>query len=292
MPKPGKYVIAVSGGVDSMVLLDILSREPGLELTIAHLDHGIRDDTSKDAELVKKVAGRLGVPCVCHQVKLGQAASEATARDARYKFLRKVQQETNSKAIITAHHQDDVIETALINHIRGTGRKGFTSLKSTDEISRPLLNVSKAEIKDYAFANKIEWREDSTNADEKYLRNYIRKNIMTKLTPTSRQKLIKYLSDLEKCNKLLDSLLVKYLDDNIVNKLMDRNSFKNLPHDVAREVLAHWLRSVGVTGFDKPTIEKLVVVAKTGSAGKSFPIAGGYKLDVNMDNLALSRAER
>ena len=77
MPTPGRYVLAVSGGVDSMVLLDILSRDRSLELTVAHLDHGIRPDSGDDLELVQKVSSTLGVPCVCYQVNLGAETSEA-----------------------------------------------------------------------------------------------------------------------------------------------------------------------------------------------------------------------
>ena len=128
--KPGRYVLAVSGGVDSMVLLNLLQQQPDVQLTIAHFDHGIRTDSADDRRLVQAAARFYGLPVVYHEGQLGADASEATARQARYEFLRTVRLVANAKAIITAHHQDDVLETAILNMLRGTGRRGNRSFKS------------------------------------------------------------------------------------------------------------------------------------------------------------------
>src|SRR5438309_11792005 len=90
---PGKYVLAVSGGVDSMVLLDLLAAQPGIELIVAHFDHGIREDADADRQLVEAAATRYGLPFVAARGQLGAQASEATAREARYRFLQQVRQE-------------------------------------------------------------------------------------------------------------------------------------------------------------------------------------------------------
>src|SRR5690606_5271626 len=103
--RPGKYVVAVSGGVDSMVLLDLLRQKPKLELIVAHFDHGIRPDSAEDRKLVQRVAKHYDLPFVYAEGKLGPKASEALAREARYAFLRRVQAEQGAEAIITAHHQ-------------------------------------------------------------------------------------------------------------------------------------------------------------------------------------------
>src|ERR1700712_59168 len=99
---PGTYILAVSGGVDSMVLLHVLAQQPGLQLVVAHLDHGIRTDSAQDRQLVQKTARRLDVPFVYHEAKLGSDASEAAARQARYQFLRTAQQAAGARAIVTA----------------------------------------------------------------------------------------------------------------------------------------------------------------------------------------------
>src|SRR6266540_5641084 len=148
--KPGKYVVAVSGGVDSMVLLHMLHQGPGLQLIVAHFEHGIRPDSDSDRKLVEAAAKHYGLPFRFAHGNLGPQASEAAARQARYAFLRMVQKESGAQGVITAHHQDDLIETAIINLLRGTGRKGLSALASTDDLIRPLLAATKADIYDAA----------------------------------------------------------------------------------------------------------------------------------------------
>src|SRR5437868_2321087 len=143
---PGRYVLAVSGGVDSMVLLDLLAKQTELELIVAHFNHGIRPDSAKDEELVAKVAKRLKRSFEAGQGKLSGHTSEEKARDARYKFLKAVTSKYSAVAIVTAHHQDDMIETVILNLLRGTGYRGFTAISNNDEVIRPLLGYAKKEI--------------------------------------------------------------------------------------------------------------------------------------------------
>lgn len=292
LPKPGHYVVAVSGGVDSMALLHILAKEPGFSLTVAHLDHGIRGDSIEDRKLVGATSKRLDLPFVYHEVKLGSGTSEATARTARYDFLHKVAKDNNADGIITAHHQDDVIETAIINMLRGTGRKGLTSLGSSAGILRPLLRVPKRDLIAYAKDQGLVWREDSTNTDEKYLRNYVRHNLVTKLDTQARLALVENLENMHHVNAELDTLLVKHLKNQSVKNTIDRSWFNHLPHNVAREIMATWLRLNDIRDFDTKALERLVVAAKTGKAGKKFPIVSGHLMVVNKHDLALDLAER
>jgi tRNA(Ile)-lysidine synthetase-like protein len=157
--EPGKYVVAVSGGVDSVVLLDLLRMYPGVHVVVAHFDHGIRDDSHLDRAHVQTLAQRYQLPFVYDKGRLGPGASEADARTARYDFLRKAQVASSADAIITAHHQDDVLETAIINLLRGTGRKGLSSLTSGEGIIRPLLEVPKSEIIDYAKRHRLQYTQ-------------------------------------------------------------------------------------------------------------------------------------
>ena len=113
--QPGTYVVAVSGGVDSMVLLDLLAKQPDIKLIVAHYDHGIRSDSKLDRELVASSAKKYKIPFVYESGNLGPGTSENQARIARYNFLRKVQKESKADAIVTAHHQDDALETAILN---------------------------------------------------------------------------------------------------------------------------------------------------------------------------------
>jgi tRNA(Ile)-lysidine synthase len=169
-----KYVVAVSGGVDSVVLLDMLAKKED-ELIVAHFDHGIRPDSANDAEFVRTLAERYGCVFETTREELGADASEELARDRRYAFLNSIAKKHNA-TIMTAHHADDIIETIAINMIRGTGWRGLAVLGSPS-IERPLLDMSKAEIINYAKANGLEWREDSTNQDTTYLRNDVRQKL-------------------------------------------------------------------------------------------------------------------
>lgn len=287
LPKAGKYVVAVSGGVDSVALLDVLRTESEIELVVAHFDHGIREDSEQDRLLVQELAKSYELPFAYEEGHLGEGASEAAARVARYDFLRKAMTEHQAQAIVTAHHQDDVLETAIINLLRGSGRKGLTSLSSQDGLFRPLLGVSKQELIAYAKDQGLRWREDSTNSDETYLRNYVRHRLLSKFDETARAKLLEVITDLRETNDELDTLLVNELRNQSDFGVINRKWFIGLPHAVAREVLASWLRLHELRSFDSQTLERLVVAAKVAPAGKQFPVLGGHSMVVKIDNLAL-----
>lgn len=170
-----RYIVAVSGGVDSVVLLHQLVVADEHELIVAHFDHGIRPDSAADARFVQALALRYGLLFVSRREELGPQASEDTARRRRYHFLRQVA-EWHNGMIATAHHCDDVIESIAINLIRGTGWRGLAVLDSP-HIVRPLLGRPKAALYRYALANRLEWVEDSTNSETTYLRNRLRKRI-------------------------------------------------------------------------------------------------------------------
>jgi len=283
----GSYVVAVSGGVDSVVLLDLLRMYPGVRLTVAHFDHGIRHDSAQDRLLVQRLAKRYGLPFVYDSGNLGTYASEAQARKARYAFLRRVQQVSKANAVITAHHQDDVLETVIINLLRGTGRKGLSSLTNGEGIIRPLLQVPKSEIIDYAKRHSLIWREDSTNAGDEYLRNRVRHNILPGWTTEQKEKLLAINQHMQHINKEVDEILETEIQGNL-----DRTWFVGLPHNIAREVMAAWLRLNSIGEFDAPTLERLAIAGKVAEAGKSIDVIKGYKMQVTPDFLALGGFER
>ena len=167
-----KYLVAVSGGVDSVVLLDMLVSKGIDELIVAHFDHGIRVDSANDALFVKRLAQKYGLVFEMEREELGQGASEELARQRRYRFLREMAIKHGAK-VVTAHHADDVIETVAINLHRGTGWRGLAVLDSPD-IVRPLLAMPKKMLVAYANEQGLEWHEDSTNQDQQYLRNRFR----------------------------------------------------------------------------------------------------------------------
>lgn len=284
---PGKYVVAVSGGVDSVVLLDMLVAHskttvlPNLELIVANFDHGMREDSAEDAKFVCELAKTYGLPFETERVELGADASEAQARDARYDFLKRVQQKHHAMAIITAHHQDDLLETSIINMLRGTGRRGLHSLKSHGELLRPLLHLKKVDIHEYAREHKLQWREDSTNQDTKFLRNKIRAEVVPKGGAEWRQKMLGHIEKASnvgvKLDKEIDALLSHALRGGQI--ALSRSWFVKLPHAIAGEVIMALLRKLKVADIDQHLVERLTLQIKTARPGK--------KLDIDKDHYVL-----
>lgn len=289
---PGKYVVAVSGGVDSIALLDMLHKTAGVSLTVAHFDHGIRLDSKADRHLVQQAAEAKGLPFVFEEGKLGAGASEDLARKLRYEFLRKVQVATGAQALVTAHHQDDMLETAIINMLRGTGRKGLGSLRDKSDLRRPLLHLSKIDLRAYAAEQGLVWREDSTNQDTTILRNYIRHVLLPKLGPIGRNKLLSYIRHLHVLNQAIDDSLLTLMHLQPSRQSLDRAWFIGLPHIVARESMATWLRSHNIRSFDAKTLERLVVASKTLPAGKRVDVDVEFYLVLGTDILALLPRDR
>lgn len=288
--QPGKYVVAVSGGVDSMVLLDVLSTQPGLELVVAHFEHGIRPDSDADRQLVERAAEGYKLPFIYERGQLGTHASEARARTARYAFLHRVRQTEKARAIMTAHHQDDLLETAVINMLRGTGRKGLHSLASTGNIIRPFLHITKAVLYEYARAHQaMTWHEDSTNSQDNYLRNYIRHHVTNALSTPQTAELLAYITHAGQTNPVIDALLQRNLAAHTGADGLDRAWFIMLPHDVACEVMAAWLRQTSIRDFDRHTIENLVIFGKVAQPGKVRDVIAGYWLQADKTKLRLTR---
>ncbi len=290
--KPGRYVLAVSGGVDSMVLMDLLRQRPDIKLTVAHFDHGIRAESAEDRRLVQQEAARHGLPFVYTHGNLGEDASEATARDARYKFLRKVQQTVNAHGIITAHHQDDLLETVVMNILRGTGRKGLSPLISMNGIHRPLLHVPKQKLHEHARDNQLVWHEDSTNTDQKYARNYIRHSLLPHVDEHGKTRLLELVAKQAEINLEIDTLLVNYLHFQDSRDTIRRKWFINLPHAVSKEILATWLRSHNLQDFDRKTLERLVIGAKVSAPGKALDVIKNYQIRVDPEYLLLKQSNR
>jgi tRNA(Ile)-lysidine synthase len=288
--EPGRYIVAVSGGVDSVTLLDLLAQQDGLELIVAHFNHGIRADADKDAQLVAKLSKTYELPVEVGYGYLRANASEESARKARYEFLENIQKKYNADRIVTAHHQDDLIETALINLIRGTGYRGLNSIQSNKSIFRPLIKFSKNEILNYAKKNNLVWRDDASNKDDRYLRNYIRNNILANLDDNQRDEFISNIDKVAKTDNTIRYEIAKLPQLQDEENYINRAYFTQLPIDVGREVLAHMLREREVRDFDRKTIDRLNIAIRTAKAGTRQPVKTGLNLIIGPEkaNFSLS----
>lgn len=311
---PGHYVVAVSGGVDSVVLLDILAKQgkglrvkgeaetkkttpstlnpKPLSFTVAHFDHGIREDSYEDRVLVRDLSHSLGFPFVYEEGQLGAETSEAIAREARYDFLRKVQNLSDAQGIITAHHLDDAAETAVLNLMRGTGRKGMTSLGSREGIHRPLLHVPKDKLKAYAEANGLKWREDSTNKDQSYKRNYVRHSVLAKAkknSPAEYNRLLMILRRQRELNHAIDTQLATLLHVQPARDKLRRRDIIQLPYQVACELVAEWLRDNGKRQLSRWLVERLTIAIRTAQPNTSLLLDSGSKVSFTKANAQFVR---
>ncbi len=178
-----RLLIAVSGGIDSMVLLHgvvQILRQRDLTLEVAHIDHGLRNGSMSDARFVEKHAKRYGVRF--HLLRAVPPAKrvniEEWGRKTRYAFLEKIRKQRNLSLLLTAHHANDLAETLLMRILTNKEPHLIAACDSRRHILRPLLEVSRAEIERYAEAERLSWREDPSNQSDQFLRNRIRNKLI------------------------------------------------------------------------------------------------------------------
>jgi tRNA(Ile)-lysidine synthase len=180
-----RVLIAVSGGPDSTVLLNILytlRATLGVELLVAHFDHGLRRSSGNDMLHVKCCAERLGLKCITSKSRRRAPANgslEEFARNQRYEFLFKIARRESVDTIAVAHTQDDQAETVLMRILRGTGTTGMRAMLPKSEregfmISRPMLAITKTEVDAYLLRHHLKAIHDPTNRSEKFFRNHLR----------------------------------------------------------------------------------------------------------------------
>ena len=180
-----KILLTVSGGVDSMVMLDLFLKQ-GITVGIAHCNFQLRgNDSFEDENFVCNMAEKTATPLHCIRFSTAEYAQEyglsiqMAARKLRYDWFEKLREEHDYQFIATAHHQDDVLEGFFLNLLRKTGISGLHGIRpKSNHLIRPMLFASKAEILQYAENQNITFREDITNSDDHYQRNYIRHHII------------------------------------------------------------------------------------------------------------------
>src|ERR1700752_951191 len=181
--EPGEALVAVSGGPDSVALLDLLRGardELRLTLVVAHVDHGIQPAGRPVGLTVGKLAQQYGLPFETVELNLGPGTTETEARRARYAWLREVQKRRGAKYIVTAHHEDDQIETIMLRALRGSAPAGLAGIraKSRGGLVRPLLPFSRRELADYAAACGLPVHDDPANSDPRHLRPWVRTTLL------------------------------------------------------------------------------------------------------------------
>ena len=258
-----KKILAVSGGIDSVVMLHQMRNDP--DVVVAHFDHGIRPNSAEDCAFVQSLTAQYQLPFYSERAELGTDCSEERARSARYDFLQKLATKLGGQ-IYTAHHRDDVVETMVINLIRGTGWRGIAPFWD-DTIKRPLLTLTKADIYRYATAHQLHFRQDQTNTEDDFLRNRVR----LALTRAQRDQLYEIY---------LRQLPLRQEVEQILAQITKASQYpKNLVADDGMEILRQILRNHQIY-LTRPQLKRALDAIHNFAPGKRFSLNADHFLKI------------
>ncbi len=283
-----RYVLALSGGLDSTVLYSLFrDLLPQSQLIVAHYQHGVRGlEAEGDALFVESLALRFG-----HAFELGRRPScktdtdEASLRADRREFLEKVARKTESDWVVTAHHLNDQAETLIMRLIRGTGVQGLGGIAPvTGQWLRPLLGVSKLELQEFAVEHQLEFREDLSNQNGRYFRNRIRSELLPKLCAIGHdfggeRELIARLGALAEEARETETALeeqTRSLTAQVATSTrywtrVDKSLYTRLPRFWGLRVLRRVARNLGLETWDRNTLIRLSDLILSSIPSASLP---------------------
>jgi tRNA(Ile)-lysidine synthase len=272
-------LLAVSGGIDSMVMAHLFLKS-GNRFAIAHCNFSLRgEESDADEDFVRTFAETHGIPFYTIRFDTNKYAAEKkisvqiAARELRYNWFEELRRKHNFDKIAIAHNSDDNLETFFINLLRGAGLNGLTGISAdAGSFVRPLLGFSRKDIVEYAIANNVSYREDSSNMSDKYLRNKLRHHVLPVFDDISmsfREKAAESVAYLAKANRFIETETEMFLQRNIITK--DDDIY--LPLDAirqfhSREILLFYL--LKTYGFCRDTISNICVCIDNAACGKQF----------------------
>ena len=286
-----KLISALSGGIDSMVLADLLQKAK-VQFVAAHCNFHLRGaESDGDDWFVRKFAEKRGIQCFVKHFETEKYAAkhgisiEMAARELRYAWFEQLRRQLGYDKIAVAHHADDQAETFFINLLRGAGIRGLKGMQPQNGVViRPLLWASREQIRRYAAENHIVWREDHTNAESVYLRNKIRNQLLPvfdELQPNARQGLYKSLEHLSSENELYRELLKEkfgqIVEENDGCQIIGKQYFVN-----NFQLLFEWLRN-----YDFNTDQCRFIFDAIGTGIGNQYCSPTHQLIIGRDNLQL-----
>lgn len=293
--KEGKYLVALSGGADSVFLTHVLHRL-GYAIDAAHCNFHLRgEESDRDEAFCKNLCERLGIALhIVHfdtktYADLHKVSIEMAARDLRYNYFEQLRKDIGADGICVAHHMEDSVETVLMNIIRGTGLNGLTGISPRNGyILRPMLNVTRKEIEQYLDACGEEYVTDSTNLEAVALRNKIRLEVVPLLktiNPSVCEDIAKMSVRLTEASKVMDAAMKDSAKRVCNGNIIDT---KKLLNEVSPEmVLFHILSPYGFQPAQIENISSSLTCLKTGNIWKS----NCHELLFNRDNLIIEKID-
>lgn len=272
-----KLLVALSGGLDSMVLL-FLAKSFFAEVIAAHCNFKLRNEESdSDQSFIENICEKWKLPHFIKQYDTkgfaieNKLSTQEAARQLRYTWFEELRLEINASTVLTAHHKDDTIETFFINLMRGSGIKGLSGIPRVNKnIKRPLFNFTKADLDDFARENNIPFREDSSNAEDKYLRNRIRHHLIPKIKEIDNEapaRIADSIDFLRISNEYIEGQAKEFIDSKFSKKGKDYSISLNIWKELAAEpalmftVMSHF-------NFSPGEIEELKFIESSQSGKK------------------------
>ncbi len=318
-----RLVVAVSGGPDSITLLDCLyelrkSKKFNFEMVVAHVNHGLRENAKFDEEYVLEYCKKNNIKCfvlhanVKEEAKKKKRGLEETGRIVRYEFFDKVQEETNSNKIAIAHNSNDNVETIIMNIIRGSGLSGLKGIEAvSDKYIRPLIETSREDIEKYCEDKKLNPRHDESNDDNIYTRNKVRNIVIPYIKKELNPNIIETINRLSSITKddlnylelqtkvaynnmLLEENFSKenvYNDEKEAKIILDLKKFNNENKAIEKRVILHAINKLfGTTkGIEKIHIEDIIKLCNNNIGNKFLTPNKKTKVEIKNKTIVIKR---
>ena len=269
----GKTIlVGLSGGADSSVLCDILSKIDNIKVIAIHLNHNWRGEESKrDEKFAQNFAKQRNLEFYSEKLDKSLKKTETNARELRYKFFENCKEKFNANAVFLAHNKNDNTETLIYRLIKGTGPRGLISIpKVRDFYYRPLLDFSREEIEHYAKENKVKFITDSSNLNTKYKRNLIREEILPKMKEIN-PNVINSISNFIALNKENQKIVDREIEASLLKIKKDdyflRSKFLGLDDEIKNEIINRFLQGK-IKTRDLKTVKKIVKFIENNSSSK------------------------
>ena len=320
-----RVLVGVSGGPDSMALLHVLARlAPGLDITLAaaYVNHGLRpDETPLETEMVQAASGLHGIECFTGSIEVRRLAAkekisiEHAARLLRYEFLEETAEKWRASKIAIAHTADEQAEEILLRLVRGTARKGLSGMKTMRDgrIIRPFLRTPKSRLLEYLEKNSIPFLHDSSNAENRYLRNRIRNDLLPYLAdrfnPDIRQTLLRTAGILQDEEELLENITegafadsvsatAETLDQLKADRVLPAYSrsreltvniecFSRQPRAIQRRILEKCFWAMGCEPRAR-LVEKILQLVLQKNVGAGLHLADGLRAEVKTGSICFA----
>ena len=292
LARRNRLVLAVSGGIDSAVLLDAAARLRSREhrIVVATVDHGTGPAATESTAQVLATAARFGLSAMSDRLTL-ERPGEAAWREARWKFLRRIAA-AEGAVVVTGHTRDDHVETVVMRLMRDAGARGLAGLLAASNVERPLLAHPRSTIRKYAERLKVSFVEDPTNESMAFLRNRLRVDLLPALrrvVPGFEDEIVRLSREAALVRREVDSITDNYVLERAGGALLvlDARTLGDLPDDSLRLVLPAVVARAGIT-LDRRGLLRLGALVRS-APGSSGQLSGGFEAVRGRDELTIAR---